>query len=269
MKAVMLAALLAGVPTPAAAQQPAEPKQNAPRSAEPEKKASNEAKNKKSDELDMAQMMAMFDKMFPPQPDPAPERLGLARATANGVLPNGSYAAMFEEVMGGLVERVLSMNPADFEAKDSKGKAAATTSLREQMAKEDPHFEERIKITRRVIGEELLKLSVILEPKLREGLARSIARRFDERQLADINAFLATDTGRAFGSQTMRLWVDPDVMRSMFQSFPDMIAAVPGAMIRLEAATAHLPKPPRKDKDEGSEAEGEQDEGSEEQAPEA
>ena len=64
--------------------------------------------------------------------------------------------------------------------------------------------------------------------------------------LTDINAFLATDSGRAFAGQTMRMWVDPDVMRSMMQAMPHMIGAMPGAMIRLEAETAHLPKPKKK-----------------------
>ena len=41
----------------------------------------------------------------------------------------------------------------------------------------------------------------------------------------------------------MRMWMDPDVMRSMFQSFREMMTAMPAAMKRLEAETAHLPKP--------------------------
>jgi len=99
---------------------------------------------------------------------------------------------------------------------------------------------------RRVVGEELIKISAVMEPKLREGLARSVARRFDEKQLREINAFLATDSGRAFGAQTMRMWLDQDVMRSMMQSMPHMIAAMPGTMMRIEAETAHLPKPKKK-----------------------
>ena len=75
-----------------------------------------------------------------------------------------------------------------------------------------------------------------------------MARRFDEKQLSDINAFLATDSGRAFGGQSMAMWVDPDVMRSMVGSFPEIMTAMPAAMKRLEAETAHLPKPKKKDK---------------------
>lgn len=206
---------------------------------------------KKSDDFDMAKMMAMFDNIFPAGPEPAPARLALARNTAAGMLPNGTYAALFDEAMSGLVERVLSIKPADLGV---KAKAGSATSLRDQMIKEDPHFEERMKITRKVIGEELVKISAVMEPKLRDGLARSIARRFDEKQLGDINAFLGTDSGRAFAGQAMRMWVDPDVMRSMMQVMPHMISAMPGAMLRLEAETKHLPKPKKaKGKEEAKE----------------
>lgn len=244
MKAVLLALLMAGTPALAAAPQP---------SAVMMKPQPDKA-DRKAEEKAMAEMMAMFDRIFPAQPDPPPARLALARSTAAGVLPDGTYAAMFEEMMGGMVDRFLGLSAADFE-KDSKGKPADTATLRQELAKDDPHFDERMRITRRVVGEELVKISALMEPRLRDGLARAIARRFDERQLVEINAFLATETGRAFGSQSMRMWVDPDVMRSMFQSFPDMMTAVPGAIQRLERETAHLPKPPKKDEKAGGDDE--------------
>jgi hypothetical protein len=56
----------------------------------------------------------------------------------------------------------------------------------------------------------------------------------------------------------MRMWVDPDVMRSMVQSIPHMIGAMPGAMIRLEAETAHLPKPKKEEKADEREKEAEE-----------
>lgn len=240
MKTILLAALLGAVTAPAAAQEYKAAKPPAVKQSNQQDKAANA----KKDDFDMAQVMAMFDKIFPAQPDPPPARLALARSTAEGMLPNGTYAGMFEDIMSGVVDRVLSLNPGDFAGKGVKAKeGAAATSLRQEMAKDDPHFEERMKIMRRVISEELIKISALMEPKLRDGLARSIARRFDERQLTEINAFLATGTGKAFAGQSMRMWVDPDVMRSMMQSLPHMITAMPGAMARLEAETAHLPKP--------------------------
>ena len=213
-----------------------------------EKPAAEKPLTPKKEDFDMAKVMAMFDKIFPPQPEPEPQRLALARSTAANMLPNGTYAGLFDELMGDTVERVLALSPADFGAKDAKGKAPAATTLRQEIAKNDPHFEERMRITRRVVSEELIKISAVIEPRLREGLARSMARRFDARQLSDINAFLATSSGKAFAGEAMKMWIDPDVMRSMMQSLPHMIGAVPGAMMRLESETAHLPKPKKPDK---------------------
>ena len=235
MKRIALAACLA-VAVPAAAH------------AAPESKgtAKSEDTAKKPD-FDMAKLMAMFDTLFPAGPEPDPARLALAKTTAEGMFPNGTYAAVFDEAMSGIVDRVLSMRPGElFPAKDG-AKPATAASLREELAKEDPHFEERMKITQKIIGEELIKISALMEPKLREGLARSIARRLDAKQLRDTNAFLATDSGKAFAGQSMRMWVDPDVMRSMMQSMPHIFMAMPGAMMRLEAETAHLPKPKKKE----------------------
>ena len=217
-----------------------------PAAAAPIAEDKSEAVSKLPADFDMSKIMGMLDKLFPAQPEPAPQRLALAQVTAAGILPSGTYAAMFNEMATGMIDHVLSLSAADFALKDAKGRPASKVTLRQEIAKEDPHFDERLRIMRRVIGEEMVKISAVMEPKMREGLARSIARRFDERQLGEINAFLATDSGKAFAGQTMRMWIDPDVMRSMVQSVPHVISAMPGAMMRLEAETAHLPKPKKK-----------------------
>jgi hypothetical protein len=196
----------------------------------------------KKDNFDLAKIMAMFDKIFPPQPEPEPARLALARTAAGVLMPNGTYARLMGGMMHSIADSVMNMSEADF-GKSEKGKPASTITMRERLKKDDPYFDERMKIYERVIGEELAKAAVIIEPKLREGLARSMARRFDAKQLADISAFLATDSGKAYGSQSLAMWVDPDVMRSMMQSMPELMMAMPNLMQRLDAETAHLPKP--------------------------
>lgn len=212
-----------------------------------EQPADKTSKNKAED-FDFAKVFAMFDKLFPAQPDPAPARLALSRTTVNGLLPDGTYGRLMTDMMDSMVDRVMSFSEADFGGKGKDGKPPSTASLREQAIKEDPHFEERMKIMRRVVGEEMIKISAIIEPRVREGLARSMARRFDEKQLGDINAFLATDSGRAFGRESMAMWVDSDVMRSVFTSMPELFIALPGAMKRIETETAHLPKPKKPEK---------------------
>ena len=69
----------------------------------------------------------------------------------------------------------------------------------------------------------------------------------------------------------MRMWIDPDVMRSMIASVPDMMKAMPSAVQRLEAETAHLPKPPKKEAEEpaADEADEAEEEAVEAELPEA
>lgn len=199
----------------------------------------------KAPDFNPADIIAMFDKIFPAQPDPAPGRLALSQVSVQRLFPNGTYSRLMDGMMSGMAERILGMSEADFSKTGKDGKPASTLTLRDQMKKDDPYFEERMRITEQVIMEEMAKLSLIIEPKMREGLARSMARRFNEKELGDLNAFLATESGRAYGAQSMAMWVDSDVMRAMISSFPEIIAAMPGAMQRLETATAHLPKPPK------------------------
>jgi hypothetical protein len=240
MRCIVLggALLLAGAPAIAAPKEAAPPPIVSITTAPPK---DSPAKAKK-DNFDFAKMMAMFDKIFPPQPEPESARLALSRTSVRALFPDGTYARLMGGMMKSVSERFMSLSEADF-GKADKGKPASTMTMRDQMKKNDPYFDERMKIYERVIGDELGKLALIIEPKLREGLARSMARRFDAKQLTEINAFLATDTGKAFGSQSLAMWVDPDVMRSMMQSMPEMMMAMPDVMKRLDAETAHLPKP--------------------------
>jgi hypothetical protein len=214
-------------------------------------KAETEKSDAKSpaEDFDPAQLMAVFDKLFPAQPDPLPQRLALSRVTVQSLFPDGTYGRMMDGMMDSVVDRVLDLSDADLGVKPKDGKPVSKETLRQQAIKEDPHFEERMRITERVLTEEMAKIARIVEPRLREGVARSMARRFDEKQLKDINAFLATDSGRAFGSQSMAMWVDADVLRAVIGSFPEIMAAMPAAMKRLEAETAHLPKPKKKDEE--------------------
>ena len=78
---------------------------------------------------------------------------------------------------------------------------------------------------------------------MREGMARAMARRFDARQLADLNRFFATDTGRAFGQDMMLVWIDGDVYRGAFAAMPDLMRAMPKSAKRFAAINAQYPWP--------------------------
>ena len=93
-------------------------------------------------------------------------------------------------------------------------------TIREMLIAEDPHFEERMRITVKVVGDEVRRIAKPIEPKFREGLSKSIARRFTRAQLEPIAVFFETDPGRAYAAQSMTLFIDKDVMLAMIQSVP-------------------------------------------------
>jgi hypothetical protein len=201
----------------------------------------------KRDVPDMATMMKMFDTFVPPQPAPDPARLVMAHSTALALLPQDSLGKAARDMMGGLYDRMMKIRPSDlpFPKQPAPKTSAADRTMRESMAAKDPHFAERERLTRAAVEVEFMRLSAIMEPRLRDGIARAVARRFDQRQLTDINAFFATPSGKALSGQLLGLWFDPDLMRSTMAGMPEMIQLMPGSIDRIQAATAHLPKPPK------------------------
>ena len=194
---------------------------------------------------DMSAIFAMFDKLFPPQPDPDPARLALARTTAEAMWPNGAYGTMTTGMMSTIFDRVMQMKASDLPGEHMKTDAAAgqDPSLHTLATMKDPYFDQRTEAMRAVVREEAGKVSAIIDPRIRDGLARSMARRFDAHQLADINAFFATTSGHALATQYMQMWVDPDMMRSIFTAMPEMMKLMPDMMAKVKAAGDKYPMP--------------------------
>lgn len=195
-------------------------------------------------------MLGLIDKIFPPQPNPDPARLALARTSAQAMWPDGAYGNALLGLFGGAFDRTMQLKLADLgaiageKAKDSP--VAKAVSLHDAALEKDPYFDQRVAAFREVATEELGKVSAVLDPRVREGLARAMARKFDAQQLGDINRFFATPAGQKFAGQYMQLWVDPDTIRSVFGSIPEMMKLMPEMMEKLKAANDKFPKPPEK-----------------------
>jgi hypothetical protein len=191
-------------------------------------------------------MFALMDKLFPPQPDPDPGRLALARTATEAMWPNGAYGKMMTGFMGGMFDRMMQLKTSDLAALSNKPHKSAApekdVSLHEQVAGKDPYFDQRMAAMRDAVEAEMGKISAIIDPRMREGLARATARRFDARQLGEINLFFASPTGKAFAGQYMQLWIDPDTIRSIFSSMPEMMKLMPELMQKLKAADEKFPK---------------------------
>lgn len=192
-------------------------------------------------------MFALMDKLFPPQPDPDPARLTLARTSTDAMWPNGAYGKMMTGFVSGIFDRMMELKTSDLAALSNKPQKSQATSkdvsLHEQIAGKDPYFDRRMAAMRDAVDEEMGKISAIIDPRMREGLARAMARRFDARQLGEINLFFASPTGKAFAGQYMQLWIDPDTMRSIFSSMPEMMKLMPELTQKLKAAGDKFPKP--------------------------
>ncbi|KZE11147.1 MULTISPECIES: DUF2059 domain-containing protein [Sphingomonas] len=162
-----------------------------------------------------------------------PARLALAEKSVAVLVPQGVYMRLMRQQFPAMMDAML----ANMETAVPGGRAKARAA--------DPAFDERMRIMTRVMGEELGPLMGRMEPSLRTGMARALAKRFDARQLNDLNAFFATPSGQAFGEQFISLFADPEIMGEMMKAMPMMLQEMPGIMKKVEAATAHLPKPPK------------------------
>lgn len=195
-------------------------------------------------------MLSVMDKLFPPQPDPDPARLNLARTAVAPMWPDGAYGKMMTGFMGRMFDQAMQLKKSDLDtATDMPGKATKPTSaglsVHDQAVAKDPYFDRRVAAIRAVVSDEMAKVSTVIDPRMREGLARSMARRFDAQQLADINGFFATPSGHALASQYMQLFVDPDTVRSLFQSMPEIMKLMPDMMERMKTASDQFPSPPK------------------------
>lgn len=189
-----------------------------------------------------AMMMKVMDKLMPAGPDPDPVRLAAARSTVEVMWQKGTLGSMYLGMIDGIVDRGLSLHESDLAemtGKAADGKASSLT-FRQTLTAKDPKFEQKLVSIRQLVGKEINKVSDVIEPGFREGLARSVARRFDAKQIADINAFLATPTGHAFGPQAMQLWFDPDVFRGMIAAFPQLIKLGPDMARDFQAAITQM-----------------------------
>jgi hypothetical protein len=244
---VLAATIIAAMAvTPASAAAPAKHKV-----IKPPVQAQPSAKRDKMSPPNFEAMIGFVDKLFPPQPDPDPARLALARTSVQTMWPDGAYGKMMVGFMGGMIDRAMLLKKSDFAQLGGKAKAATASasakdlSLHDEIAAKDPYFDKRIAAIRGVVDEEMGKVSAIIDPRMREGLARAMARRFDGQQLADINRFFATPSGHAFAGQYMQLWIDPDTIRSIFGSMPEMMKLMPDMMQKIKAANDQFPSPPK------------------------
>lgn len=182
--------------------------------------------------------------------------LDAARTTVNAIFPPGTYARIMDKTFDTMVKSMmgtaLDMPVKDIARMSGRGEediaAMNDATLKEVMAIIDPAYEERVGTATRVMMGEMAKLMTRFEPAIRDGLAEAYADRFTAVQLAELNTFFATPTGKAYAAESMAIFMDPAVVKRMQAFVPAMMQEMPGIVKKVEKATAGLPGP-RKQKD--------------------
>lgn len=181
-----------------------------------------------------------------------PARLAAAQKAVQYIFPAGTYARIMDRSLQGMVkpmmESVGKLPLRDLAAiagvSEQELAAKPGATLDELMAILDPAFKERTAATMPAMFKAMGSLFAEFEPVMQASLARAYARRFDERQLAELNAFFATPTGTLYAANSMVIFTDPEVMSGMQAFVPVMMKRMPEIMKGVQAELAHFP--PRK-----------------------
>ncbi|WP_421838884.1 DUF2059 domain-containing protein [Novosphingobium sp.] len=179
-----------------------------------------------------------------------PARLEAARQTVQYIFPAGTYARMMDRSLEGMVKPMMDslgkLPLKDMAALAGVDEQVVATkpgaTLDELMAIMDPAFKERTAATMPAMFKAMGSLFTEFEPVMQASLARAYARRFDARQLADLNAFFATPTGTVYAGNSMMIFTDPEVLGSMQTFMPTMMKRMPEIMKGVEAELARFPK---------------------------
>lgn len=176
-------------------------------------------------------------------------RLAAANKAVAALVPKGIYMKMMRdkmpELMDGMMSQMMASKPGDM-GLPALGDEDPEETMGQAASKADPAFEERLRISTRVMFEEMGTIFDAMEPRVRAGLGRAFARKFTAEQLADFNTFFATPSGNVFASEYLLTFMDPELMQEMMGFMPEMMKAMPNIMKKVEAATAHLPPEPKK-----------------------
>ena len=201
----------------------------------------------------MAGLFAALETAFAAQPLTSEQeaRLPAAGQAVAKLVPEGTMARMMRRVLGEVLNPMVSTIMSGGMGTGDIAKATGIpledlaaldgTSRQEITEILDPHFEERGRVMINHMTGAMGDMYGQLEPYMREGLTRAYAARFDEQQLADINAFFATPSGEYFATESLMVYSDPQAMSAMMRGMPLIMEAMPAILAGMEQAQESLP----------------------------
>ena len=198
-----------------------------------------------------AEMMAAMQQMFPKEPLTAEEesRLPQAQGIIEKMIPPGTLGemmgGMFDKMMGPIMQMAAS-NPRG-EVAGQLGVEASELDLTDEQAVEladilDPAWRERNEAIGAVMPNLMKRMMATMEPTMRKAMAEAYAIYFNERELADIDAFFSTESGLNFARKSFTMSSDPRILGASMEALPAMMAGFADMEAQMQAATADLPE---------------------------
>lgn len=191
------------------------------------------------------------DTAAPADPAPIdPARLEAATRAADFIFPTGTYAKMMDRTLNGMMKPMMDsvgrIPLRDLAAMTGADEAHLARigdgKLDEVMAILDPAYKERMAVGVPAMVKAIQGMVTEFEPVMKKGLSRAYARRFDATQLAELNTFFATPTGKVFAENSMLIFTDPEIMNTMQDMVPMMMKRMPAIMKSMEGEMARFPK---------------------------
>lgn len=177
-----------------------------------------------------------------------PVRIAAARQTVDYVFPLGTYARLMNGTLDKMMDSIMD-STMKLPLKQLAGLSGVNTedlgeaSMAEIMEIYDPAFKQRMQVSTRTMMSEMIPLMTQVEPDIREGLTQAYAGRYTAAQLAELNAFFATPTGRAYAADSYLVMMSPEVMAKMQSFVPKLMEQMPAIVEKVKAASAGLPEP--------------------------
>lgn len=202
------------------------------------------------DEAAMDAAFAALAENFEVEPLTAEQeaRLPLAQEIVAKIIPEGTLGelmgVMFDGMLGPMT--ALSANDSDNALYEALGYSANDLGIDEEAAEAalaiiDPAWRERDAMAAEMTQNMMTDMMTQMEPLMRNVMAELYAIHFDDRQLADINAFFSTESGTAYARESYRMASDPRIMAAVF-SEPDLLfGPIMQAAADMDSAMAELP----------------------------
>lgn len=196
--------------------------------------------------------LAKFLEIFKIEDDGAPiepDQLIRGEKVAAKLLPDGSYRKIMATTMQDVLDPMMSSMDqvplstiAQFAGiAESEFSPPDDTTLRQLMEIIDPYYKERQQRIFSGISEIIIDLSDQIEPAMREGMAKAYARRFSAAELDDVAAFLGTETGSKFGSESLAVFSSREVISASMEIMPEFFQRFSQEMGDPEAFMGDLP----------------------------